>query len=343
MIIYLLIIFVILLFGKKINKKEYSYADFIVLLLLILVAGLRYNTGTDYAMYNVMYFNPDAQNAEKVEFGYKLLMQGAYNIFQENSYLFFLLCSAITIILIYIIIKKYSKKPGESLFYFVTLGFYTLSFNMVRQSLAMAITFFALKYLFNRNCIKYILTVLIASCFHMTALIMIPLYWLSNIEIKTKKLFIIMIILCFSGVLFNPIFNYITSTIPQYSMYASYEEAEVGIGTYIVNIIYILLIVITIMFRKKLISNDKNYKFIINTVTFSTFFIILSLQNTLFARMIYYWFMPIVLILPEYVRFFKEENRNIIQFVIIACFILFYVLNIYSFNGVYPYSSILQL
>lgn len=342
MIIYLLIILVILLFGKKINKKEYSYADFIVLLLLILIAGLRYNIGTDYAMYYGMYFNQDDPNLEKVEIGYKVLMDISYKVFQDNFVLFFIFCAILTIIPIYALIKKYSKYPTESLFYFVTLGFYVLSFNMVRQAIAMAFAFYALKFLFDRKFLRYIIVVIFASLFHMTALIMIPMYWLSNFKFNTKKLLTILVILLFSGFLFNPIFNYVTTVIPQYSMYSSYQEMKAGIGTYIINSIYILLIIIIIINKKRIDekSENDNYNKVINVITFSTFFIILSMQNTLMARLIYYWLMPIVLILPEMIRCVKENYRNTLQALVLLFFIAFYIIHIYSFNGVYPYRSI---
>lgn len=294
--------------------------------------------GTDYAMYEYMYFNQYAQNIEKVEIGYKILMQLSYQLFGENAYLFFTLCSALTILPIYIIIKKYSNKPGESLFYFVALGFYVLSFNMVRQSIALAICFFALKYMFNRKIIKYVITILIASLFHMTALIMIPMYWIANLQFNKKKLLILLIVLSFSGILFNPIFNYFTSIIPQYSMYSSYGNAHAGIGTYIVDSIYIILIILIILNKNRMINENKKY--IINLITFSMFFIMLSIQNILFARLIYYWLIPIVLILPEIITTVKKQYRNTMQLFIVICFLLFYFINIYSFNGVYPYESI---
>lgn len=294
--------------------------------------------GTDYAMYEYMYFNQNAQNVEKVEIGYKILMQLSYQLFDKNSYLFFTLCSALTIIPIYIVIKRYSNKPGESLFYFTALGFYVLSFNLVRQSIAIAICFFALRYMFNRKIFKYIVTILIASLFHMTALIMIPMYWIANLQFNKKQLLSILVIFSFSGILFNPIFNYFTSIIPQYRMYSSYGDAFAGIGTYIVDGIYMILIIFIIFNKNRMINENKNI--IINLITFSTFFIMLSMQNILFARLIYYWLIPIILILPEVITTVKKQYRNTIQLFMIVCFLVFYFVHIYSFNGVYPYKSI---
>lgn len=291
-------------------------------------------------MYYQMYFEQDNANVEKVEIGYKILMSLSYKIFGNHFYLFFALCSALTIIPIYCFIKKKSKYPCESLFYFVTLGFYVMTFNMVRQAIAIALALWALKFLFDRKCLKYIATIIIASLFHMTALIMIPIYWIARIKFSTKKLIILMIILAFAGTLFNPIFNYITSIIPQYNMYSNYSGTDVGIGTYIINIIYLVLIFLVILNNKRICEAEKDYNIIVNIVTFSTFFIIASLRGALFARLIYYWFIPIVMILPELIRSIKKTERNSLQTLVILAFSAFYIMHIYSFNGVFPYTSI---
>lgn len=340
MYIYIILVILILILGKRIKKNQYNIYDFILIAFMILISGLRYGIGTDYAMYNSMYFNQNQSNTAKVEIGYKILMKLAAPIFGAKSYLFFLLCATITVIPIYTTIKKYSNKPGESIFYFVTLGFYTLSFNMVRQSIAMAITFFALRYLFDRKLLKYMITILVASTFHITSLIMIPMYWISKIKFSQIANFGIVLLLLFSGIMFNAIFGYVTTKIPQYAMYAKYDNTIAGIGTYLVNITYIALIVFAVINRKKIEQRNSNYFYIINMIIYSIFFIALSIKSTLFARLIYYWFMPIVIVIPEYILCIIGNKRNTVQFVMVLAFCLFYFLNIYSFNGVYPYTSI---
>lgn len=291
-------------------------------------------------MYNQMYFNPNNVNVEKVEIGYKLLMRLAYKIFGEYSFLFFLLCAILTIIPVYVLIKKKAKYPSESLFYFVTLGFYVLSFNMVRQSIAMSLCFWALQFLFDKKFFKYMAIVVIACLFHITAIIMIPIYWISRTRLDTRKLIILMILLVLGGILFNPFFNYIASIIPQYNMYVNYNGEDAGIGTYLINIIYLVLIFLCIISRKSITENDKNNSILINIITLSTFFIVASFRGALFARLIYYWLMPITLLIPYLTRIVKKIQRTSLQSLITIAFIAFYLIYIYSFNGVYPYNSI---
>ena len=55
MIIYLLIPIIILLFRKQINKRRMTIPDYILLIVLILVCGLRKNVGTDYKLYTLFF------------------------------------------------------------------------------------------------------------------------------------------------------------------------------------------------------------------------------------------------------------------------------------------------
>ena len=118
MIIYLIIFFLIALLIKYVKKEKMSYIEFIILLLLIIVAGLRDGIGTDYNMYKSFYFFPTQSAASKVEIGFIYLIKLSHSVFMDKYYLFFLLCSFITILPIYLIMKKKSNYPMLSLLFF---------------------------------------------------------------------------------------------------------------------------------------------------------------------------------------------------------------------------------
>jgi len=63
-----------------------------------------------------------------------------------------------------------------------------IMFNLSRQIFAVSIMFLGSKYLFERNFKYYFLFVIIAMCFHTTAIIMLPMYFLLNMKITKKYL-----------------------------------------------------------------------------------------------------------------------------------------------------------
>lgn len=338
--VYLLIFLTMIILMKFIKKEKFNLADFIIIIMLILIAGLRDGIGTDFNMYKSFYFYTGQQAAAKVEWGFLELIRIVQKIFGERYFLFFTLCSAITIIPIYNIIKKKSNFPIVSLFLFVGLGFYTMSFNMVRQCISIAIMFYATQYIEERSLPKYILFVGLASLFHITAVVMLPMYFIVNRDIDKRTLKLVFIMSLFSGVIFNPIFNYIVNNVPQYHIYKTYDNTVAGIGTYLVNLIYLLIIYFVISNKKSLVKN-KFENICLNLSIISVPMIALSLKNTLFARMIYYFFIPISIPFANVAGFFKiEYTQKVFDYVLLIVLFVIYILNIISFNGVYPYISI---
>ena len=105
-------------------------------------------------------------------------------------------------------IKKYSDNYLISLFTFVTLGVMPMMLSALRQSIALAIVFYAYTFLFERKSIQYFSLVFLAAGFHVSAYIMIPAYFILPIFRKRKSsiVFWVSTIAGFFGVSFFSIF-----------------------------------------------------------------------------------------------------------------------------------------
>lgn len=340
MIVYLLLyIFMIILlcFSKKTNVNRLS---FLLVVTMIVIAGIRNGIGTDYNMYKSFYFFPNQPSANKVEWGFIKLIEVTKNIFNEKYYLFFLLCSTITLIPIFYIFKKKSKQPVFSLLLFTCLGFYTLSFNLIRQSIAISLVFYALKYIEEQNKSKYFITIIIAASFHITALIALPLYYFSKSNIEKNKLKAFFLILLFAGMSFNPIFNYVVTNIPQYMIYKNYSNTIAGIGTYLVGLIYLVMIWLSIIKKEQFVKNNFD-NICLNTSIIAVPMVVLSFKNILFARMIYYFFIPLLVPFTNIIYIFNiKKTQKIFNIFLALALLIIYVLNIINFNEVLPYISI---
>lgn len=71
--------------------------------------------------------------------------------------------------------RKYAN-PVVTLFMYLGL-YYFQSYNIFRQSLSLAIVFWGIRYVVERKPIRYLLTVIVASVFHNTAVFALVLYW----------------------------------------------------------------------------------------------------------------------------------------------------------------------
>ncbi|MFE5324053.1 EpsG family protein, partial [Paenibacillus sp. NPDC056579] len=154
--------FVFLASSIMISWAQKSKSSIIGAILLILsclipvfVLGLRYDVGTDYFSYIDMYnylsvidFKlVDIINYTSVEPGYIILNIIADKLFGNYQAVFFL-AALITMLFSFLSIWYYKDKIflGVTLFiYFIMI--FPITFNAVRQSIAVAIIFFAIRYI----------------------------------------------------------------------------------------------------------------------------------------------------------------------------------------------------
>src|SRR5699024_5819934 len=92
---------------------------------------------------------------------------------------------------------------------------YNMSFNIVRQILAVSIIMLSIKPMLDKKIWKYLLTILFASCFHFTSLVFLPSYWIVNSKTKNRGAFkkitiplLFIVLVAFFEPLFNSISNF---------------------------------------------------------------------------------------------------------------------------------------
>ena len=108
---------------------------------------------------------------------------------------------------------------------------YSVSMNGIRQSLAAAIIFAATKYILNGNFKKFLWLVLLASTFHQTALIFIPIYFIVRRKAWTKATFILLSLGVLIAIGFNEFSELLFSAIEdtQYGHYSEFYEGGANI------------------------------------------------------------------------------------------------------------------
>lgn len=340
-LLYLSIPIYIIVFSKQINKKKFNIIDYTLIIIMSFICGFRENVGTDYLLYDKMYNN--IVIFPRVELGFKWIIN-QMNTFGLSSTYFFFLTSFVTIILFYYMIKKNASKPADSLFLFVCMGYFSLQFNIIRQSLAIAISLYSVRYINGRNIIKFSLLILLATLCHTTAIIMIPFYFLNKMEISRKNIFVILISMLMFSFLYNPIINTVVKYLPTYEVYLTindYTYNPAGLGTYLILLFNLVLLLLVIINKNKLIEYNSKNRVLINMILFSFFFYFLSLANTVVVRPAYYLSVYFIFLLPDlyYLSKIRKNLNNLL--IILVIFLLYYILHIAFFNTMVPYHSIL--
>lgn len=158
----------------------------IAALLLIGIAGLRYETGGDWDVYAMLFdsfpsfsrlVGRPAEFAQlEVEEGFALLCALVKSLGGTVQHLFFVV-TAVNIMLIVCALPKYTKYPVVALLCYYGILYFQLEMIYIRQATAVALCFFALQYIGPRKIIRYMAVILLACTFHRVAVLMIPLYF----------------------------------------------------------------------------------------------------------------------------------------------------------------------
>ena len=162
----------------------------IAILILGTVTGLRSSdVGTDlnYTYFPNFYKILHGSMNEYTEIGFTYFNK-FIQLFSSNAQTLTFVTSLIFAGSLSRISVKYSRNVFISLLAVFLSTIFFVSLNNVRQSLACIIMLEAYPFIVDNKLVKFIITVLIASIFHITALLMIPIYFVVNNKFIRKYL-----------------------------------------------------------------------------------------------------------------------------------------------------------
>lgn len=163
---------------------------------LILISGTRDGVGTDFNLYRGFFLAVDPTslgNSLEVipqEQGFVALMFVLRQITDEFQWLL-VACALLTVLPIFVAIRLASPMPTYSVFLYLTLSYYLVSLNAVRQSIAVAFVFLA-AVLFRRFRVTAVVCAMLAPFFHASAIIAILILILASfIRMKLTKVLLL--------------------------------------------------------------------------------------------------------------------------------------------------------
>ncbi|HXH99788.1 MAG TPA: EpsG family protein [Sphingobacteriaceae bacterium] len=323
-VIWFLIILII--FVADLYKEDYILTDYyedffytLLVLFAVFFAGFRYQIGNDYDSYASIYQSISADPLSTyVEpgFAYFCFFLSWLGISEQGMFLVF---SATTIILLAKTLKKYSVNPLVSFMIFLFLpGYYWNTLSIVRQFFAMAIIFYGVKYIINREFLKYLLCVIIATVFHKTAVIMIPLYYLVQLNFSRFILLAGLII-----VIIFPLTSYLEGNIllTDYEDYFTSDKPEFSLATSLITKLAIFFIVLFYKDR----FEDNESKIIINIYLLGVVFYFATLATEAISRIsLYMTIFEIIAIVKIFDLFLLKDRIQLHALYLTYCVLFFF-------------------
>ena len=331
--IYICIILIAIWTEKEKNNTIKKFLKFLLIFLPAFFAGIRYNVGTDYsAIYYPAWYNLKYRGwtEERFELGYQLINKIGVMLNTNFCFVMFI-CAFITMFFVVKAIDKYNfeKKYFFAIFTYLFL-FYQLSFNAVRQAMAMAIFLYATTFLKN-NKYKYCFWILFGSLFHSTILFMLILVFLEPIlykHDKRKEFYILLLVLI--GIALNlNLVSKVLLKIPgmaQYSPYLRYTGDKFGIGV----LARIFPFVLFSFFTKKEYIDDENRVFVTNMIWIGGVFRIFAYITSNYLERIAYYFLIFEILIPD-----AYCKKTVLKPIIVKVFFIILIIFFWYFDYFY--------
>lgn len=345
MILLILVIILTIIFNKikwfdhLKQSKKYINIIFVILALFLAMRGTR--VGVDLDNYEEIFgFCHDKSFAELLTFerhevGFKYYNKIISLIF--NNYSFYLAITAIVSIAgVYYYIKTNSKNYIYSIFIFITFNYYAFLFGLLRQAIAISILMFSIKYIKERKLIKFLLLVILASLFHKTALIFLPLYFISKLKIN-KKILIIWLVLILLLLVFG---RYIVDFIFAYIYQPSRLEEAQGQG---ISMLLLLtgISLFTFYKQKELLEQDKYNQIHINSLFIATLIQCIAISFSLAHRTVMYYMISLMILIPNIIETYKDKEFKLcitsMMYIALTLYYFYMTANLIEYR---PYSTI---
>ena len=243
--------------AKKIWTRRYCA---LICAEMILFSGFRaFDVGVDTSVYLnalVYYSNLPHNEILSAKLVYPFDFEIGYFFFTKicaylnfNRTMFLLVVAALTYIPIFIFIEKYSKIPLISILTYFAFGLFAYSLGIFRQMIALSLCLCAVPYIKKKKLIVYLLICGFAGLFHLTALMMIPFYFLRYVDLNKRRT------IYFSSVLAIELFCFIFARdiilviLKFFGNYAGYIGGKYDVqgGTYL-NLVYLNVLLFLGMF-----------------------------------------------------------------------------------------------
>ncbi|WP_351078865.1 EpsG family protein [Shewanella sp. CAL98-MNA-CIBAN-0140] len=323
-----------------------------VIIALIIFAGTRHETGNDWGEYlkafNAISSSPsEIFNVEhRMESGYILLNVAVKSMGGELWWVFFI-CSAFTITLIFASINIYTPFLALGLLLFMRYGYLQFDMMFVRQGMAVALFFFSIQYITSREIIKYISVLSIALLFHVSALILYPLYFFVHKEYSIYKVILLIIFCLIIGQTswLEHLVNFLPIDGGKAAAIKGYVLSDVwGVPKLLSFSFFEKLIILCVAIKYFKTLKIKNSYFII----FFNFSVIAFCITLLFSNyMVFVDRLGIIfnisfIILISYFSYLMQQRDRILFIIVLCCFVTFwFVRYVHSGDTFIPYKSIL--
>ncbi len=329
--LWLVLIFSVLLISwlityQRLSGSAKSALIFTVTFILVYFATFRDGLGTDYPFYVYRLLSaPIIQ-------GPFLLTEPLFNLLAQFvrdtslSYVFyFLFMSTLTIVPTILTYKKFDNFFIIMLVYLLVPILYSGTFNIVRQAAAAGIFLFSIRYIVDKDFLKYSICIFLAFLVHKSAFILLPLYFVGVNRLDYK--YLVILLFSFSNKYLVDVIHRFSSFLEliSYDRYLDYTSSVVeGVST--TQILFHIFLIPIYLLRDKIKNKSmgKYYVVSVKMYIFYLFFMNFASTGLPISYRISFYFAPFIPIIVNLLieLFAKKKNKIVMTYCLSSLFVL---------------------
>lgn len=254
-------------------------------IILVLFAGLRninfIGDSQQYAWDYSIYLNKIGKGQFEAGFSF---LEKVCSFLGLSVTGFFIIIALMSMIFLTLGFKNLTIYPTSAILYYYARFFINRDMNQIRAALAASIIVFSLPYLFDKDLLKFIGVIFIASLIHSAAIIALLLYPINYFSEnciwklkRNKRIILYIVLLTFAFVLSRIDSNFISSFIGRFnetyvSRTSDYGKASYGLANPVIWL-QVLISLLSLSINRN--SSNNKIKVCLSAYIFSTFLLIL--------------------------------------------------------------------
>ncbi len=320
------------------KRKPNLIGFFVPATVMILYVGLRNNIGD--TVYYVHTYNLLSENGAPMpswgdkDFLFEFLQRSLINSGAEYS-TFIMISAILTIIPFLIVLYNFSASYPIAIYLFFTMGIYVSTMNGIRQYIATGIVLLGAKYLFspkNTDFWKLLVLAVIASLFHDSAIIIIPIYFLCRRKAWSTPTFISLAVGVGALILISTFLPSFLSAL-EGTNYAGYADGwftegnETGTG--IIRVAFNCMpTILAAIFSKQIRRFGPIADILINVSLVHSAIYILASYNWIFARFAFYTYAFMVLLMVLiFVAALQNGKYKFFAIMLLVAYAVFFIID----------------
>lgn len=314
------------------QQKRPGFSRFFLILTamtLAIVAGLRYNIGSDFGAYykaRSIFGGHLWESVISLNEPFTALFTDVITLFSEDNAAYILCFSLFTVLTSCYVIFRDSEKPLFAIMLYIFCGCWHGSFNGVRQFFAATFILLGYKYIYTREFWKYAFFVFLAYCSHVTAIIMIVPYFFLTRRVNFLNILLLAIGTIIVGANYETIFGFIGMLKDENVTMNAYASNSVNVMRILVNCAPAIMMIVFYIMKKEPFSRMDD--FYTNILVMNAAAMVAASNSAYLARIGIYTNILLPVALTRLIRFRSKPIEIMLRLTIIVLYAAFWYIEV---------------